>query len=85
MCCEWLGERGYILTKGVVMKIIQIAPVVESRDRGNVNTTVYGLGDDGKVYYWGIIKSVKVTNNEPDEEGLGYHYEHEYGWLEYRP
>jgi hypothetical protein len=76
------------------MKIIQIAPVVEYRWSGNEDrnshridpnedATVYGLGDNGKVYVWGVKKStyIKTEPNEDNDWSKG-HYDKEYGWLE---
>lgn len=75
------------------MKIVQISAVVENSDTGsedhgtwqripNTEATVYGLGDDGKLYYWGVSKStyVKTEPNEDNEWSKG-HYEKEYWWL----
>ena len=82
----------------VPVKIIQIAPVVEnsetgSEDRGtwqilpNAEATVYGLGDDGQLYIWAVVKSTRVEHTDPDpdadgphEAPGGYYYEKEYGW-----
>lgn len=69
------------------MKIIQIAPVIEYHSfphtdnvYPNEEATVYGLGDDGKLYYWALIKNKRVELTEPDEDGEMHHYEKEYGW-----
>ena len=75
------------------MKIIQIAPVMENSDTGNEDrgtwqripnedATIYGLGDDGKLYVWGCKKStyVKTEPTEENEYSDG-HYDREYGWL----
>lgn len=73
-----------------VMKILQIAPVVEYQDTGNedhgtwqripaTEATVYGLGDDNKLYFWGVTSSKRVEH-EPDEDGETSHYEKTYGW-----
>ena len=70
------------------MKITQITAVTEyqTRDDGSYqpyeDATVYGLGDDQKLYYWGVTKSTKVDHKEPDNDGDLYHYEKEYGWIE---
>lgn len=79
------------------MKIVQIAPVVEyrwsgSEDHGthridpNEEATVYGLGDDGKLYVWAVLKSTRVEHKTEEEleahDYDKYHYEKEYGWKE---
>ena len=70
------------------MKIVQITAATEYRRIPNgeleayEDATVYGLGDDNKLYYWGVTKSTRVEHKEPDEEGDMYHYEREYGWIE---
>lgn len=69
------------------MKITQITAAVEYRRVPNgelepyEDATVYGLGDDQKLYYWGVTKSTRV-DHEPDEDGDTYHYEKEFGWKE---
>lgn len=76
------------------MNIVQISAVVEYSDTGNedhgtwqrvpnTDATVYGLGDDGKLYYWGVTKStyVKTEPNEDNEYSDG-HYDKQYGWKE---
>lgn len=74
------------------MKITQITAVVENSDTGNEDrgtwqrtpnedATIYGLGDDNRMYFWGITKSTKIEH-KPDENGDIYHYEKEYGWKE---
>ena len=56
------------------MKIVQISTVVEQYPDGEggfkpyEDATVYGLGDDGKVYYYGDVGKEGVT---------------EYGWKPY--
>lgn len=71
------------------MRIIQIAPVVENHSYGhtdelfpNEEATVYGLGDDNKLYVWSLIKNQRVELPEPDEDGLTFKYDKEYGWRE---
>lgn len=74
------------------MQIIQISAVIENSDTGsedhgtrkrlpNECATVYGLGDDNQLYYWGVTKStyVKTKPTEENEYSSG-HYEKEYGW-----
>lgn len=69
------------------MKIVQISAVLEQYNTTNGGTlpyedaTVYGLGNDNKLYYWGFIKRSK-TEREPDEEGNTITYNKEYGWIE---
>jgi hypothetical protein len=48
------------------------------------DATIYGMGNDQKMYYWGRTKSTRIEH-EPDEEGNQYHYEHEWGWKPYEP
>lgn len=73
------------------MKILQITSVVENEDTGNedrgtwqripqAEATIYGLGDDQKMYYWGVTKSVRVESDEPDEDGNTHYYRKTYGW-----
>lgn len=76
------------------MNIVQISAVVENSDTGsedrgtwqrvpNETATVYGLGDDGKLYYWGITKSTYVkTEPSDDNDWSSGHYDREYGWRE---
>lgn len=71
------------------MKIIQTTSVLEPSYVGDAlfwrdEATIYGLADDGKMYYWGRTKSTKIEH-EPDEEGNTHHYKYEYGWKPYQP
>lgn len=82
-----------------VVKIVQIAPVVEYYDTGdedrgtwkripNEEATIYGLGRNGRMYYWACLKSVKKENpdyNPEDYESEPYIYEKTYGWKLYEP
>lgn len=70
------------------MKVIQISAVTEHKYDASGNravpyedATVYGLGDDNKLYYWGVTKNTLV-NHKPDEDGNTEHYEKEHGWVE---
>lgn len=75
------------------MKIVQISAVVENSDTGsedhgtwrripNESATVYGLGDNGKLYIWGVKKSTYVkTKPTADNDYSDGHYKREYGWL----
>lgn len=71
------------------MKIIQISTVVEPtyvveelfwRDEA----TIYGLGEDNKMYYWGRTGSNKISH-DPDEEGDTESWVYSYGWKPYSP
>jgi hypothetical protein len=73
------------------MVITQITAVVENYSVGwedkpvpNTEATIYGIGEDQKMYFWARTKTVK-TEHEPDEEGETSHYEHEWGWKLYQP
>lgn len=71
-------------------KIVQITSVVEGSYAGETywhddEATVYGLGVDGRIYYWGRTKTTRIKHDEPDEEGNEYHDEHEWGWKPYQP
>jgi hypothetical protein len=72
------------------MKIIQISTVLEGHYTGehyerDDEAAIYGLGDDQKMYYWGRTKTTRVHLETPDEDGLDYKYEHEWGWKPYEP
>lgn len=70
------------------MKIVQISAVVENHSFPNMDevypnedATVYGLGDDNKLYIWGLTKNQRIELPEPDEDGNRHRYEREYGWV----
>ena len=76
-----------------MVKINQITAVVEYSDTGNEDrgtwqripnetATIYGLGDDGKLYVWGIKKSTYVKTEPTHENDYSSgHYDRQYGWL----
>lgn len=41
-------------------KIVQIAPMFNPQDNGKL--AIYGLGDDGKVYFWSASEGVFKPN-----------------------
>lgn len=74
------------------MTITQISAVIEYTDTGNEDrgtwqripnneATVYGLGDDQKLYFWGVTESTYVkTEPTHDNDYSKGHYVKEYGW-----
>lgn len=71
------------------MNIVKISAVLEGSYAGETFwrddvASIYGLGDDNKMYYWGRTKTTRVEH-EPDEDGDTSHDEHEYGWVPFKP
>lgn len=73
------------------VRIVQISTVVEPHYLGDAETmywnedaTIYGLGDDGNMYFWGVTKTNRVEHTTEEElienDYEKYHYEKEYGW-----